>query len=221
MYKLLRRISSSFFPRPDRPWSEDATSTAPQIGRKRRLSTTEPDEPSPLAKKRRDEPGGVSEDEPQRETSPCRPGKETEGVKEVTKGVRDVELEGGKTSDSSAHADAAAIPLPESPILQATQEAKPIEDASQEPNADAAVTEETKEEGEALVVKEPVDATESGMGESQQMDARVNDEDEIPGLTAGAEQAAEMAKTAGDAHDAEKEGPSAVVATKEQSADNP
>ncbi|KAI0717908.1 hypothetical protein C8T65DRAFT_640348 [Cerioporus squamosus] len=23
MYKLLRRISSSFIPRPDRPWSED------------------------------------------------------------------------------------------------------------------------------------------------------------------------------------------------------
>ncbi|KAH9947796.1 hypothetical protein B0H21DRAFT_661150, partial [Amylocystis lapponica] len=115
MYKLIRRISSSFFPRPDRPWSEDATSSAPQIGRKRRLSTTEPDEPSPSVKKHRAESPEGSDDASQRDASPSRPGKETEGVKQVTKGVREVELEEGNRRDAPADADAAAVPLPDSP----------------------------------------------------------------------------------------------------------
>ena len=62
MFKLLRRVSSSLYKRPDRPWSEDgifiyilpcitslnahsaATSSAPTIGRKRRVDDDEDDE---------------------------------------------------------------------------------------------------------------------------------------------------------------------------------
>lgn len=65
-----------------------------------------------------------------------------EGVKEVTKGVREVELEETKkTSDSDAvpaTEEAAAVPLPESPVLQAT--------TSEETTLE--VIEETTESGE-------------------------------------------------------------------------
>ncbi|KAH8097084.1 hypothetical protein BXZ70DRAFT_310523 [Cristinia sonorae] len=116
MYKLIRRISSSFFPRPDRPWSEDATSTAPQIGRKRRYSSTEPeeDESSSSAPKRH-------------RLDAIQPEEDVEAVKEVTRGVQGVEIEEGEKVADTQAADgpavaAAAIPLPDSPTLEAQEE---------------------------------------------------------------------------------------------------
>ncbi|TBU63576.1 hypothetical protein BD310DRAFT_945116 [Dichomitus squalens] len=160
MYKLIRRISSGFFPRPDRPWSEDATSTAPQIGRKRRLSTPEPEEEreqTPVSKKHRAEseadvtPAPATPEEQPQE-------KETEEVKEVTKGVKEVELEekpaqpetsaaeekevltDGKEAEADAE-QAAAVPLPDSPLLKAAQS----EDADAEGEVDAEGGEQAEE----------------------------------------------------------------------------
>ncbi|KAH9854587.1 acid protease [Lenzites betulinus] len=146
---IIRRISSSFFPRPDRPWDEDATSTAPQIGRKRRLSTDEHEEreTTPSAKKQRAE--SELDPETQGDQSPTQSTKETAEVKEVTQGVREVELDEDKPASTSQIADgeasvtavvqeAAAVPLPDSPEL------KPIE----EPQV-AEVDSVVKENGES------------------------------------------------------------------------
>ncbi|KAI0372502.1 hypothetical protein BV20DRAFT_1062182 [Pilatotrama ljubarskyi] len=186
MYKLIRRISSSFFPRPDRPWSEDATSTAPQIGRKRRLSTDEHEEreTTPSAKKHRADSEVAPERE--REPSPVRPGKETEEVKEVTKGVRDVELEEGKAASSKPAEEesqtqtsaevAATVPLPESPELKPTEDAKVVEAE--------ATTEETSKADNSAPLEEAAASLE---GEKPAVEesttAPSTEEDDVPGLT--------------------------------------
>jgi len=103
MFKLIRRISSSVFPRNDRPWADDATSTAPTIGTKRRLSSVDMDLDTPVGslskKSRRGKDTDVSEGEepasspvissplPPRSPSP------PEDVKEVTTGVKEIELD--------------------------------------------------------------------------------------------------------------------------------
>ncbi|KAI0795761.1 hypothetical protein C8Q75DRAFT_730645 [Abortiporus biennis] len=130
MYKLIRRISSSFFPRPDRPWSEDATSTAPQIGRKRRYSSTEPDDEasSSTAKKHRLDLTEAQGAEPATKEDTL---KEAEAVKEVTKGVKEVEIADGLDKPSNTASDAAiaaAVPLPESPELNAQKESTEVTD---------------------------------------------------------------------------------------------
>ncbi|KIM92235.1 hypothetical protein PILCRDRAFT_810268 [Piloderma croceum F 1598] len=106
---LVRRISGSILPRSDRPWSEDATSNAPTIGRKRRLSTPgEDEEEENTAKRAKGEDGTLTRNE-----SPSQPValvNETAEVKEVTQGVDDVELEEGKPE---------TVPLPASPPPEA------------------------------------------------------------------------------------------------------
>lgn len=122
MFNLVRRISRSFIPRPDRPWEEDPTSNAPQIGRKRRLSTTElgdgPSDEERLTKRGRGALPPVAvetttENTSQndtREASPVSPphGATTdqEDVKEVTEGVKEVELEDKKEVEPES------VPLP-------------------------------------------------------------------------------------------------------------
>ncbi|CCL99065.1 uncharacterized protein FIBRA_01077 [Fibroporia radiculosa] len=198
MYKILRRISSSFFPRPDRPWSEDATSTAPQIGRKRRMSSPEPDadpDTQPSAKRRRADSPDASDDASHRDDSPARVGKaetETEEVKQVTKGVGEVELDEGSVPETPSAAEAAAIPLPDSPVLPPTETTDEIE--SQSPPEESAAILAVKDEGEVvqqadgttdLVELSTVGAAEE---ESHDTDADAEGEDEIPGLTAGSDQ---------------------------------
>ncbi|KAF7799671.1 hypothetical protein EIP86_010911 [Pleurotus ostreatoroseus] len=132
MYKLIRRISSSFFSRPDRPWNEDATSTAPQIGQKRRHSSEDDDEdvPTPsgsgskrhkasLPKRHEDVKADL---ESQNHSSQTPEAKEGEGVKEVTQGVQEVELE-DKSDAAEDAAGAAAVPLPDSPVIKAQPDA--------------------------------------------------------------------------------------------------
>ncbi|KAI0649941.1 aspartic peptidase domain-containing protein [Trametes meyenii] len=178
---IIRRISSSFFPRPDRPWSEDATSTAPQIGRKRRLSTDEREEreTTPSAKKQRADPGSS-----ERGSSPARPEKETEEVKEVTKGVREVELEDGKAPvaqslEGEAQAEtstqeAAAVPLPDSPELKAAEDTQEVDGDAAAQETDAAdAAEPVNDESSSPEVEKP------GVEETTEAPA----EDEIPGLT--------------------------------------
>ncbi|KAI0827405.1 hypothetical protein BC628DRAFT_1338379 [Trametes gibbosa] len=182
MYKIIRRISSSFFPRPDRPWSEDATSTAPQIGRKRRLSTDEHEEreTTPSMKKQRADP--ELELEGQGSQSPTQPTKETEEVKEVTRGVGEVELEDSKSASISQTAaeasikaaveDAAAVPLPDSPEL------KPVE----EETAVDPVTDETSESQTSTSTHDvdPTPETDIAVVEDSATELLVDD---VPGLT--------------------------------------
>ncbi|KAK0460706.1 uncharacterized protein EV420DRAFT_1478455 [Desarmillaria tabescens] len=98
MFGLIRRISQSVIPRPDRPWDDDATSNAPKTGRKRRFSTTErdvKDDPVNNKKIRGDSPVTTAE-------TPL----VDKEVKAVTKGVKGVELEDKEAAPES-------IPLPE------------------------------------------------------------------------------------------------------------
>ncbi|KAI6132922.1 hypothetical protein EV401DRAFT_1821087, partial [Pisolithus croceorrhizus] len=118
MFKFLRRVSTSFLPRPDRPWREDATSNAPTVSRKRRFSIIDHDE---------EEFGSVSGKKPKTEamqldgveasTKDGDEGRaEGEEVKFVTKGVKQVDLEDTVVQGPPAHPE--AIPLPESPSPQ-------------------------------------------------------------------------------------------------------
>ncbi|KAF4579456.1 hypothetical protein EYR40_000375 [Pleurotus pulmonarius] len=122
MFNLVRRISRSFIPRPDRPWEEDPTSNAPQIGRKRRLSTTElgdgPSDEERLTKRGRGALPPVAVEattentsrDDTREASPVSPPHgatpDQEDVKEVTEGVKEVELEDKKEIEPES------VPLP-------------------------------------------------------------------------------------------------------------
>ncbi|KAI0767426.1 aspartic peptidase domain-containing protein [Fomes fomentarius] len=176
------------------PWSEDATSTAPQIGRKRRLSTSEPDERESTPAKRHRAESEVTQDG-QREESPtgAQQAKETEEVKEVTKGVGEVELDDeGKpkeieiptevaqtqTTETTTAADAeeaAAVPLPDSP--KAVEEGKEDVDAEGEEDVEAKEGEDAADATDATVVD---DVSSSGKEESPSV-ATVTDE-EVPGL---------------------------------------
>ncbi|EMD37003.1 hypothetical protein CERSUDRAFT_114904 [Gelatoporia subvermispora B] len=191
MYKLIRRISNSFFPRPDRPWNEDATSNAPQIGRKRRLSEDDRDDDmSGAAKKHRGDSVETSDDATQRGSSPIPPGKDTEEVKEVTQGVREVELDDRDTPSDSIASEATVVPLPESPTLKATSDPKAVEEPSDAlplpeavPETDAKALQNVQElegsvearsaEAESAEVKEDTQAKVDGQDE----------EEEVPGLS--------------------------------------
>ncbi|KAF5384437.1 hypothetical protein D9615_003328 [Tricholomella constricta] len=134
MFGLIRRISHSVIPRPDRPWADDPTSNAPQKGRKRRLSSTERDHDidmdESLKKKHRGESSAASElGEVAPEASSSQV--ESTAVKEVTEGVKEVEL-----ADAT---DAAAVPLPEEEAGELDEPASaatpPLEAQSDDDNA--------------------------------------------------------------------------------------
>lgn len=154
-----------------------ATSTAPQIGRKRRLSTDEQEEreTTPSAKKQRAELEEQAESK--RDQSPSQPGKETEEVKEVTEGVREVELEDGKVASTSHAVDgeapaegsteeAAAVPLPDSPELKATITSENV--ANEGVSSAASDEDALPEAAETTVTEDPPAAVL---------------EDDVPGLT--------------------------------------
>jgi len=108
MIGLFRRISHSVIPRPDRPWEDDPTSNAPHK-RKRRLSLTDrdsdPDMEQSSQKKIRGDSVGSSVTDVVQEGSPAPlPQTETQEVKEVTQGVKDVELAEAAAPES--------VPLP-------------------------------------------------------------------------------------------------------------
>ncbi|KAF8635737.1 hypothetical protein AX15_000353 [Amanita polypyramis BW_CC] len=177
MFGLIRRLSHSVIPRPDRPWEDDPTSNAPHKPRKRRLSTSENEEANsgrPLSTPRAgyagesatkrargegaassgvvDEFGGWSappqehwsqsqnqnqnqnqnqhqqEENPTPLSSAIEPQQEqqqqqqteTPGVKEVTQGVKEVELEdkkeetrAGEVEESVKAVHPESVPLPD------------------------------------------------------------------------------------------------------------
>jgi len=108
MFKILRRISSFTYPRLDRPWSDDATSNAPTIGRKRKMSDEDGDmQESGSTRKRR----GQLEHQDTSELGELGvKGSEADpGVKEVTRGAKVVELEDGKQGSRTDDARGSAI----------------------------------------------------------------------------------------------------------------
>ncbi|KAG0704176.1 hypothetical protein DFH29DRAFT_913223 [Suillus ampliporus] len=111
MFQFIRRVSTSFLPRPDRPWKDDATSNAPTIGQKRRFSFVEDDDDSASTsfKKLREDSTQAEGSTPPIAAVPDQ--KEGEDVKSVTQGVKDVELD-DKVDSSSGPEE---IPLPDSP----------------------------------------------------------------------------------------------------------
>ncbi|KAJ7135391.1 hypothetical protein C8R43DRAFT_955928 [Mycena crocata] len=114
MFSLLRRFSGSVIPRPDRPWEEDPTSNAPHAGRKRRMADEDRDEDDEEQSRLKKVRGATDEAQPDAQsaardssTTPLPQAKESEGVKEVTEGVKEVELE------EKLQALPESVPLPE------------------------------------------------------------------------------------------------------------
>ncbi|KAG2065117.1 hypothetical protein BDR04DRAFT_1145539 [Suillus decipiens] len=103
MFKFIRRVSTSFLPRPDRPWRDDATSNAPTIGRKRRFSFVEGDDDEPVSTSVKKLKGDSTQ-----ATSAVSDKKGGEDVKSVTQGVKDVELEEKKLDSSSGPKEASS-----------------------------------------------------------------------------------------------------------------
>ncbi|OBZ76713.1 hypothetical protein A0H81_03227 [Grifola frondosa] len=220
MYKFIRRISNSFFPRPDRPWSEDATSTSPQIGHKRRHSSTEPDGLDSLRslKKKREESMVPSDSTSLRDDSPSRPGKETEEVKDVTEGVREVDLKDRPSLPVSAPLDASVVPLPDSPVLQATRQA-------QETSVEQDPSPESREHEDTPNPRAEVDLEEVEGGSLEEADERVQpveeiqlDEEEIPGLSlASVNRSVTLTKAINRSEDNSEE----IAATREEASSGP
>ncbi|KAF9011855.1 hypothetical protein BDQ17DRAFT_1222728, partial [Cyathus striatus] len=110
MFNLVRRISHSFIPRPDRPWEDDPTSNAPAKRKKRRLSSTErhqADEDEQIRKKVRGDTATPDAEEPSIAAT------ETQAVKEVTQGVEDVELNDNVEKNHEELTAPESIPLPD------------------------------------------------------------------------------------------------------------
>nr|VWP02664.1 Chitin synthase (EC [Ganoderma boninense] len=164
------------------------TSTAPQIGRKRRLSTPEPDgeherEHTPASKKFRVD--SEADATPAPATPVLAPETETEEVKEVTEGVKEVELEEkpsapeevkDKEEEASSEAqEAAAVPLPDSPQLKATETEDADADGEADADADAEGEVDTKATAEVPSATED-EKVEEPLASSAAVD------DEVPGL---------------------------------------
>ncbi|KAG1737516.1 uncharacterized protein EDB91DRAFT_1249641 [Suillus paluster] len=137
MFQFIRRVSTSFLPRPDRPWRDDATSNAPTIGRKRRFSFVEDDDDDSTStgiKKLRGDSVQAEGSAPPIAAVPDQ--KEGEDVKSVTQGVEDVELEDkNKKVDTSPGPE--EIPLPDSPGGTPQLDINPMEEAVTGPEEEA------------------------------------------------------------------------------------
>jgi hypothetical protein len=118
MFKVLRRLSSSIYPRPDRPWSDDgvfqlsfsiittshekptATSNAPSIGRKRRMNDEDADEQETGSSRKRrgqlERQDTASSELGELGVKEVKGSEVDPGVKQVTRGVKKVELEDKK-----------------------------------------------------------------------------------------------------------------------------
>lgn len=140
-----------------------ATSNAPTIGRKRRLSTPgEDDEEENTAKRAKGEDGTLTRDESP--SQPVAPVNETAEVKEVTQGVDDVELEDGKPEDVPLPAS----PPPEAQDLEAAQDGKTATSPTKSPQSrkSAAIKDVSVSPTTAKSAAEPVAADTSANPDS-------------------------------------------------------
>ncbi|KAJ7094045.1 hypothetical protein B0H15DRAFT_831738 [Mycena belliarum] len=140
MFNLIRRFSGSVIPRPDRPWEEDPTSNAPHVGRKRRMADEDrdddDDEQARLKKARAT--SDTLPDAPESSSTPLPQAKETADVKEVTQGVKEVELV------EKPNALPESVPLPEEKDGELDDDASST--ASTPPPVDAPVEAEDSNE---------------------------------------------------------------------------
>ncbi|KAH9474820.1 hypothetical protein JR316_0013286 [Psilocybe cubensis] len=153
MFNLIRRISYGVIPRPDRPWEEDPTSNAPQTGRKRRLSSTERhsrDDADQANKKARGESATPSVADAEGSLIAA-PQVDTQEVKDVTQGVKEVDLDGKASAPSAEEAASAPenVPLPDAKSGELDELASDSGDAP----AEVAL----EKEGEGETVKETAD----------------------------------------------------------------
>ncbi|KAI4527738.1 hypothetical protein K525DRAFT_283436 [Schizophyllum commune Loenen D] len=240
MLNLIRRISGSVIPRLDRPWRDDATSNAPQIGRKRRNSSVErDDEDDERAAKR------ARSELPSREQSEAPPPQpETKEVREVTTGVRHIDLapENVPLPENTPLAEnmplpAENVPLPEDapaprpaevPLPEDT--ASDFEEAGTPPPATQVedVPVEEKEGGEPIAVEANealvVETNEAiAVDTNEAIEAKADETEKTAIPAAAVEPTAGLAtKPTTDAH-AEEQAPKATepTTTKEPATDDP
>ncbi|KAL1674237.1 hypothetical protein EV122DRAFT_282196 [Schizophyllum commune] len=151
MLNLIRRISGSVIPRLDRPWRDDATSNAPQIGRKRRNSSVERDE---------------EEDERAAKRARSEAAPETKEVREVTTGVRHIDLAPGNELAPENVALPENTPLAENVPLPAENVPLP-EDAPAPRPAEVPLPEDTASDFEEAGTPPPATQAEDEKAEAQ------------------------------------------------------
>ncbi|EIW79569.1 hypothetical protein CONPUDRAFT_166317 [Coniophora puteana RWD-64-598 SS2] len=179
MFKLFRRVSGSFLPRPDRPFPEDATSNAPTVGRKRRADDDEA-EPRASMSMKRSRPESTLVDPASvalpPDLSPIEERKDGEDVKEVTEGVKEVELQDAAPVVAVAGSSTDATePTEDAPI--ADSEPTPmVTDSSAEGAEEVKETAVVVEEPEKIVAEEKVSESKDVDGESV-ASTKVDEED--------------------------------------------
>ncbi|KAG9313796.1 hypothetical protein JVU11DRAFT_6156 [Chiua virens] len=136
MFQFIRRVTVSLLPRPDRPWREDATSHAPTIGRKRTHSAANHDDESASTAKRMKtdlvRPETESDSASEGENPKADGNIEQKDVKEVTKGVKEVDLEDKDEAEDVSSTRPDCVPLPDSPSGSLEPESnspEPVEEA--------------------------------------------------------------------------------------------
>ena len=216
MFQFLRRVSGSLLPRPDRPWRDDgechdpyctpcnspcsirsrrplATSHAPTIGRKRRYSVTEQDvdDTASTAKRTKNDlanPDTEYDSASDRESTKedAVPPVEGQDVKEVTKGVKEVDLEDEDKAADPSSIRPEGVPLPDSPSGSPEPESESPELAKSD------IVEETKDE-------EHADDKDSVASSSLEDDAEEGVEDsgrtEAPSVTTNTDTSADETKS--------------------------
>ena len=215
MFKVLRRISSSIYPRPDRPWGDDgvsrpflldhhgrlieeltATSNAPSIGRKRRMNDEDADEQEAGSSRKRR--GQVE----RQDTSSSELGelgvKVVKGsevdpdVKQVTRGVKEVELEDKKEDSRTTDGKKDASDETSKVIDGESSVAAPLDPTphDNDPSQDATVNGDKVPEGQSEVTTEAPSNDPPEANASTSKDSKVpssqDDEKEILDSTSGA-----------------------------------
>ncbi|KAJ7164942.1 hypothetical protein C8R46DRAFT_1097672 [Mycena filopes] len=159
MFSLIRRFSGSVIPRPDRPWADDPTSNAPRVGHKRRMADEDRDEDDEEQARQKKVRGATDEALPDatRESSstPLPQAPETAGVKEVTQGVKEVELE------TKPQAVPESVPLPEEKAGELDADASSTA-STPPPTGEPSETQDT----DAAVVSEAAPAPEPASGDA-------------------------------------------------------
>ncbi|KAF8208268.1 hypothetical protein K438DRAFT_1813708 [Mycena galopus ATCC 62051] len=162
MFSLIRRFSGSVIPRPDRPWADDPTSNAPRVGAKRRMADEdrdEDDDEQARLKKVRSAANEAQLDTRESSSTPLPPPTESAGVKEVTKGVKEVEL------DEKPHAAA----LPETVPLPA-EKAGELDDASSTASTPPPADEPSEVEATDIVADAPETASAEAISDPAEAD---------------------------------------------------
>ncbi|KAJ7031669.1 hypothetical protein C8F04DRAFT_1041368 [Mycena alexandri] len=158
MFGLIRRFSGSVIPRPDRPWAEDPTSNAPRVGHKRRMADEDRDEDDEEQARQKKVRGATDEALPDARESSSTPlphAPETAGVKEVTQGVKEVDLE------TKSQAVPESVPLPEEKAGELDGDDASSTASTPPPTGEPSEAQET----DAVAVSETAPAPEAASGE--------------------------------------------------------